>query len=242
MENSSPFLLFGPAHLTVLFLIPLWTVFSILLARRFGERATRRFEGANVCITALGLGIQQTFRVSRGYWDPRWDLPMQLCDWAFIALAAAFITRRKIFYDLSYYWGLAGTLQGTLTPALDVGFPHIKFIYFFLFHAGIVSGTIFNAVAGKRNPGPGSVLRVFLISQIYAAATMPVNFLLHANYGFLMEKPSGASLMDFFGPWPWYILALEIAGFIFFLLLYLPWFLKRKILGFTGRRDPTPPD
>lgn len=223
------FRLFGPAHVTVLCLTLVWIVATVVFVRRTGARFGRLIETCNLALIASGLVIQHVHRAAAGIWTIRWDLPMQLCDWAFIAIAFAYFTRRRIFYELGYFWGLAGTLQGTLTPHLGVDFPDLKFIYFFLFHTGVVSSAVFNAAALGEVPRRGAVLRVFWISQIYPLAAMPLNFLIPgANYGFLMEKPSGASLIDFFGPWPWYIAALEIAGLISYTLYYIPWFFVHR--------------
>ena len=39
------------------------------------------------------------------------------------------------------------------------------------------------------------------------------------------------SLLDFFGPWPWYILALEAAALASFFLYYVPFVLIRRWLS-----------
>ncbi len=234
------FRLFGPGHVTVLFLTAVWIAATVSIVRVHGGRGGRALEACNLAFVAAGLVIQHVYRFAEGFWDIRWDLPMQLCDWAFFVLVLAFFTRRRIFYELGYFWGLAGTLQGTLTPHLDIDFPHVKFIYFFLFHSGVVSAAIFNAAALGLSPRPGSWHRVFWISQLYPLTAIPLNFAVQgANYGFLMEKPSGASLLDWFGPWPWYIAALEIAGFCSFALYYIPWFFVNRRAGReTGGNDP----
>ena len=54
-----------------------------------------------------------------------------------------------------------------------------------------------------------------------------INLLVEGNYMFLREKPKGGSLLDFLGPYPWYILVLEFVAFIIFSSLWLL-FKKKK--------------
>ncbi|HEY9576408.1 MAG TPA: TIGR02206 family membrane protein, partial [Pseudobacillus sp.] len=52
-----------------------------------------------------------------------------------------------------------------------------------------------------------------------------VNQLTDGNYLYLHHKPETASLLDFLGPYPWYILSLEAVAFTLSLLV---WLLFRK--------------
>ena len=45
--------------------------------------------------------------------------------------------------------------------------------------------------------------------------------LIGSNYLFIARKPDTASLIDVLGPWPWYILSIEVMGVVVCLILYL---------------------
>src|SRR5271170_7826019 len=55
-----------------------------------------------------------------GTWALRTSLPLALCNFALIVAAAACWWRPRQLVELTYFWGLAGTLQGLVTPDLNV--------------------------------------------------------------------------------------------------------------------------
>lgn len=55
-----------------------------------------------------------------------------------------------------------------------------------------------------------------------SAAVHPVNMLLETNYGFTVATPAGGSVLDLFGPWPWYLLWMQIPALVLMYLLTLP--------------------
>jgi hypothetical integral membrane protein (TIGR02206 family) len=131
-------------------------------------------------------------------------------------------------FEVTYYWGLAGTVQALLTPNLQNDFPTYWFFVYFITHGGIVVGVLFATLALKMRPGKGSILRVFVITNLYMVVTAGANWLLGANYMFLSAPPRGASPFFFF-PWPWYIVFLELVAVVFITLLYLPFFLSDRL-------------
>jgi hypothetical integral membrane protein (TIGR02206 family) len=158
-----------------------------------------------------------------GQFTPAGALPMQLCDWAMIAVMAALVSCRQRVYELAWYWGLAGTLQAIVTPNLPEGFPSLHFVSFFVAHCGIVVGVLYlTAVEGLR-PERWSVARAMLWSEVYMGTALLVNWLTGANYGFLSHRPLGKSLLDYLSPNPAvYLLELNLLAVGFYLVLYAP--------------------
>ncbi len=155
----------------------------------------------------------------------RWQdyLPLHLCHLALFLCAIAGLTRKSWAYELAYFWGLGGTMQGLLTPDLFHGFPALECVFFFLGHGGIVGCVIFLTLAFRLRPTWRSVVRSYSWLLGYAVLAGSFDAVFHTNYGFLCAKPATASLFDWLGPWPWYIVSAAALGGVVFVLLYLPW-------------------
>jgi hypothetical integral membrane protein (TIGR02206 family) len=214
--------LFGPAHLTVLFLTFALPAFLAWRVRRpEGERWARPIAwtfAAILVLNQMGLLIWAAL----GDFNLKDHLPLHLCDWATFTCAAALVWRHRLSYELTYFWGLAGTLQAVLTPDLDVGFPHLGFITFQIAHAGLIAAVLFLTLGLGMRPSLRSIGQAFLWLQVYAGVTAVLNLLLDTNYGYLRHKPARPSLLDYLGPWPVYLISLEVLALALFFLCYLP--------------------
>lgn len=157
-----------------------------------------------------------------GYYNPATALPLHLCDVISMIGGIALLTRRQTLIDLTYFWGMAGTLNGVITPNLQYDFPHPEYFGFFALHSGVVVAALHMTIAWKRGPKISGVWRAVLWMQVYLLVAGFTNFLLHTNYGFLCARPENASVMDALPTPPWHLLVLEPVGTILFLLLYLP--------------------
>ena len=152
-------------------------------------------------------------------------LPMQLCDWVLFAVAASLWFRWQLGFELGYFWGLAGTMQALFTPAIEMTEAWWRLFVFFFSHALIVVSVLHLLITERCRPGPSSLLRVLVCSEIYVGAALLVNFATGGNYGFLAHKPSQASLLDLFSSTHWlYVAQINLLALAFFPALYLPWF------------------
>jgi hypothetical integral membrane protein (TIGR02206 family) len=230
---SEPFRLFGNPHLTVLAGTAIGIVASVWLLRsqlsEHWKMLLRRFLAILLILSVLADPITMLWR---GSWQNvvRDGMPLYLCDWA--SLVLAWVLWRNVrsprLAVVGYLWGMSGTLAGLITPALQLEFPAPEFFGFFLQHAGVPMASA--AVCwGLRYYADWSGLWLAVrCSWAYMAVAMAVSPLcLKANYGFFWAKPAAASLFDVMGPWPWYLLSLQVLGVV----LFSVWLLLGKMVG-----------
>jgi hypothetical integral membrane protein (TIGR02206 family) len=109
-----------------------------------------------------------------------------------------------------------------LTPDLGGDVPAYAAVQFFVAHGAVVASVLFLLLTGALRPRPGSWWRVFLAGNVYAAAILLFDLRYGTNYLYLREKPAAGSLLDLFGPWPWYVLAGDAVALVVLWLLHLP--------------------
>ena len=152
------------------------------------------------------------------------EFPLNLCDWATVATVVTLLYPNQRTYELAYFWALAGTLQGMLTPDVAFDFPDIEFVLFFVFHGGIIASVLYMTFGLGWRPYPASLPRVIGWSLVYAAVAGLADWLLGTNYAFLRLKPPFASVFNFMPDWPWYIPVLIALGVLSTAIYYAPFF------------------
>jgi hypothetical integral membrane protein (TIGR02206 family) len=208
--------------ITLLGPVGLCVVSRRLKSGRFDRGVERSIAGM---LFAIAIG-QIVFKLAIERAPLAAALPMHLCDWALFATAVALWWRAPRCFELAYFWGLAGTVQGLITPDLDPTLAVWRQVAFFVIHAGIVVGVLFLVFATGMRPTPASLLRVLWWSELYLISALTVNALTGYNYGFLSHPPATPSLLDRFPTEPWlYVAMFNAVALVAFALLYLPWWI-----------------
>ena len=70
--------------------------------------------------------------------------------------------------------------------------------------------------------------RVAGLTVAYAALVGFVDAVTGADYMYLRSKPPSATLLDFLGPWPWYILSAAVLAALLFAILDAPFRLRER--------------
>ena len=217
----------GPSHVAVLVICAVVLVMLAILRRVHKPSAIWLERALGTLLLVLWpLTVWSHWRA--GTLDLDNALPVHLCDVAGIAGGVALWTRRQLPCELVYFFGLAGTLQGLLTPNLAVDFPDARFTVFFLLHGGVVVTALHVVTSMNHAPRPWSVARMLVALLIYGGLAAVVNGVLGTNYGFLSHKPAQASLMDHLGPWPLYLAILAALAVVFFAILDVPFMVARR--------------
>lgn len=155
-------------------------------------------------------------------------LPLQLCDAAIFVAALALLLRAQLLVEVTYFWGLAGTIQALITPDLPQHFPSFPFFQYYVAHGGIVTAALFLVVGLGQWPRRDAVLRVLAVTAAYVLLVGAVDTATGANYMYLRSKPASGSVLDLLGPWPWYVAWAALVGMALLLVLDAPFRLRRR--------------
>jgi hypothetical integral membrane protein (TIGR02206 family) len=213
--------LFGAAHAGILAAIPIGAGLLGLAARRGAAGARRIRLVLGILLVANEL-VWYAYRLRHeGIRFPE-GLPLQLCDVALWLTAAACLRPAPWCYELAWYFGVCGSGMALLTPDLWAPLFSYPTMQFFLAHGLVMVAALTMTWGRMMRPRPGSARRALLALNGYAAVIGVFDALFRTNYFYLCRKPANFSPLDWFGPWPLYLIAGEAFAAIAFTLLWLP--------------------
>ncbi|MBO0992273.1 YwaF family protein [Bacillus sp. SD088] len=217
--NEPSFVIFSTAHIAAV-IVGFIIVYILFVTRKKwdGFKTLEKIFSLSLLIMEL---LYQIWMWKTERWDMSYSLPLELCSISLIIAIVLLWTDNRHLYNFVFYAGMGGALQAIITPDLELGFPHFRYFHFFYTHFGIIlTACYFTWIKGYRPTFKG-LLKTMLILNLLLPIVLIVNRLSGGNYMFLRDKPTGGSLLDYLGPYPWYLLMLEFVAFIIFLLLWL---------------------
>jgi len=202
------------------------------------ELVARRGFAAVMLLVTLGMQVYWLLPAS---YHMRTAWPLQLSDLADYTAAFALWTRGLRSAAFTYYVGLSLTLMAVVTPSLGQSFPDPGFFGFWARHIFVVWAAVY-LVWGLGIRPTWRLYRTTVVAVlVWAAVAYAFDVALDANYGYLVRKPSSGSLLDLFGPWPWYVLAamaLLLTGWA--VVFTLPWELAARRARSVTRSERVP--
>lgn len=196
------------------------------------QKLNKKNQELLIHIFAIGISLTViTFHLHKFIfetYDVRKDLPLYLCSLLGILIPVFTRYRKYWMYEILVFWIIAGTLQGIITPDIATGFPSFDYLRYWAVHLGLFIIIIYATYIFEMRPNFKSVFKSFFALQGYVLGMVVINFVLNANYFYLNQKPKSASLLDYFGEWPLYIIVVQLILIPYFLIIYLPFYVLQK--------------
>lgn len=191
-----------------------------------------------VWLTIFGASTQLFkvfYRLYSGVFDIADDLPLHLCNLMTIVMPFIMIFRLKKLWGITFFWILAGCAQSIFTTTLTESLPHYEAIRYWAVHSIIILGALYGTVVLGWKITWKDALRSVIGLNLLAAVMYPLNVALGANYMYLNAKPPGTTFYDLLGPWPYYILVIEVIVNVLFYLMVIPFYRKEIKTFFASK-------
>ncbi|TCZ77783.1 TIGR02206 family membrane protein [Paenibacillus albiflavus] len=228
VNTSVMFQAYAPSHFVTLVILLCCAILLFVYRNKLRHTRYRNYVRiALVIILILSEISLNIWYVWQNLFDVKNTLPLELCSISLYLCIVMLIWRSERIFHIVYFTGIGGAIMALLTPSLDYAYPHFRFIEFFAAHMAIILSVLYMVWIEQYRPTLKSVFLAMGFLNILLLVVGSMDYLVGANYMFLAHKPSTSSLLDVLGPYPWYLLSLEIVAFILFLILYLP-FIRKK--------------
>jgi len=233
IPNVPPFLRFSSSHLVAMFLSV-----AVFICIPYIINKNSKTELVEILSKSLGMLLIGNelgwvlYKLSLGYRDWAEFMPFELCTInAYLLGIILLIKPSYAIFEVVYFWAMAGTVQGIITPRLFAGFPHYLFFEYFITHTGVVLAILVLIFRYKWEVTWVSLWRAILWLQVPALINLVFDFTFNVNYMFMRELPKVSSVLDYFGQWPRYIFVCEIFALISFIFCLFPFLLLKRQKG-----------
>lgn len=209
--------LFSTTHyissLTVIFIIAL----SVFLCSKFKISFGKKYSVFLIIYYVLDCMIRNSVRELHiiEY------LPLHICSILFFISAYSFYKESIIGHQITFFWTFSLTLQSLIFPIPGDHLYSLEFFRYFLTHGLIIFNACYVFFRLNIPLNFQSLLNSFYALQILIIIAIPFNYFFELNFMFLNQKPPSPTPVDFFGPWPWYVLVVDLITFMVFSLLLL---------------------
>jgi hypothetical integral membrane protein (TIGR02206 family) len=219
---------FSLQHLMALVVLILFTVLMVILGKRV-EGKMKMWIGYSIASASFAfLIIDLGMRLMTHTFEVLSDLPLFLCDLVALILPFVILNDNRKWLGILYFWILGGTLQALITPELGQGYPTFEFFRYFIQHGALVSAIVYCVLVMRIKISWHDLWNAVIYLQVYLVSIHIVNMVLHSNYSYTMAKPGSDTILNFLGDWPWYIFSGEVLMILLFILLLLPFLIKRR--------------
>ena len=219
--------LFGTKHIFVLLLSLACWIGVPLFDKKYPKYSHIICRGMAILLVITQV-IRTGHHIALGIFDFRIYLPIHMCHLAnFLAAYMLWVRSFKVF-EVIYFWIVIAAIQPVFTPHIDNNIISIGFFVFFVEHTVLVLSALYAAIHFQFTPTVRSLVKSTVWLNILILFLYFFNILFDANYMMLIRKPETVTLLDYLGPWPWYIFTGEALAIAVSYISLLPFWIFRK--------------
>lgn len=216
--------MFSAEHLFPIILAVVVAVLFMRYAKRISiNKQQNLVHYLAVFISLSVVSFHVYFALTTDY-NIRTDLPLYLCSLLGILIPLYTYYLKYWMFEVLMFWIIAGTIQGVITPDIAEGFPSLDYFRYWIVHLGLLIVIFYSILVLEFRPKFKSIFKSFLALQVYIFGMVVINYSLGANYFYLNHKPESASVLDYLGDWPYYIITAQLVIIPLFMLIYLPFY------------------
>jgi hypothetical integral membrane protein (TIGR02206 family) len=217
-------------HIVTLFISLLVGIGIILYALKKLSYPQQNALGFSLAlVAALAVILKLVWKIIVGEFDYILDLPIHMCHFSALAVPFMMARRNRKLFSFLYFWIIVGTLNALLTPDVEENFPHIWYFQYWIEHSTLVIVILYAVFIYGMRPTWKDFWIALLATNIFLVVSLIVNFSIGSNYFYTRAKPEIASLLDIFGPWPWYLIQGQLMLLAFFLIAIAPFLRNQKV-------------
>lgn len=233
--TQQEFSLFSLAHFA-----PILVMLATIALIRWKRDAIRNWKHEETLryILAFGLIIAEMSYYWRlvGYPalepGPVENLPIGVCGWAAIFCSYMVVGKKQLFFDISYFWLLSGSVFALLTPTVlnFTGPTRFRYYQFWAAHTLTYVAVFYMIFVHGMRPTIRSAIRSYIALSVLAVVAYSVNLMIPgANYLYMARPEAAPSVLDILPPN--FALRLSIMAAVItlmFVLAYWPWYCKDR--------------
>ena len=177
----------------------------------------------------LRWGTSQCYQIFHTpiLWDINHSLPFHLCGISGIVSGIMLIKYNQTLYEFVLLLGAPGALWSFLTPQMNIPEPSFMYFDYFLSHTLILFAPLYLTIILGKKPRIKSWYHIFVkTNTIILPIVFTINIIIYyglgfheVNYIYLMIAPEAENPFVI-GEWPFYIIGLQVVGFIHIILFY----------------------
>lgn len=154
-------------------------------------------------------------------------LPLHLCPIVVILSIFMMFFHSEVLFQPIYFWSI-GAFFAIIMPELRDGMTNFASQSFYITHFFILFSTAYAFIHFRFRPTKAGFIWSFVLLITLAFIMYFVNNKLGTNYLYVNHPPVTKSLVDFMGPWPYYIFSLAGIDIAISFFMYLPFRKSKK--------------